>query len=135
MSVGDLWGENPQPEIPKPVEILMEQASFLEKKTENQLKGHVLSTARPRGSESFNYLLEIVVPALDDYSFGVLRTSFELIPIYPVDVEDLAHDKEYTCNDEDHLIDVLKRILSSDEVRKVIQRLLWQISLEKPTGI
>ncbi len=83
------------------------------------------------GSECFFYLLEISVPALDGYSFGVLIIYYEIMTIYPVNTINLVHDQNDESETEEQFVNVLGHILSSDEVRKVIQRLLSQISIEK----
>jgi len=115
-----------------PFTILQEQATILGEQTNDKLQGRVRRVRREDGSECFFYLLEILVPALDNYSFGVFIIYYKIMTIYPVNIIDLVHDQNYESETEDQFVDVLGQILSSGEVRKVIQRLLSQISLEKP---
>jgi len=134
----DLWGEI-IPESGKektPFTILQHQASLLKKKTEH-LRGHVKRIKGNLGELS--YMLEIVAPKLDNYSFGVLIISYEINMIYPVKLEPLVKPdgddydewEPFKCGSEDEFLGDLKMILGSEEVRKVIQRLLSHISLEK----
>lgn len=115
-----------------PFTILQEQAVILGDQTNDKLQGRVRRVRREDRSESFFYLLEISVPALDGYSFGVLIIFYKIMTIYPVGIIDLVYDHNYEFETEDQFVDALGQILSSDKVRKVIQRLLSQISLEKP---
>ncbi|MDM8551512.1 hypothetical protein QUF72_15605 [Desulfobacterales bacterium HSG2] len=159
----DLWGEIPEPGKEKtPFTILWEQASLLQKKTKF-LQGRVRnvactvkikkrsellspeyesSDANRTGQKNLCYILEIVVPRLDNYSFGVLIISYNIDTIYPVDIEPLVipDDDEYdywesfSCATEANFLEGLKEILGSNEVKKVIQRLLAHIILEKGDG-
>ena len=155
----DLWGDIPEPGKEKtPFTILWEQASLLQKKTKF-LQGRVRrvkksSTGVKRQREivrgpfienleaadrEISYMLDIVAPKLD-YSFGVLMISYDIDKIYPVEIEPLVrcddgeHDylrDNFSCMSEDDFLDGLEDILASDEVKKVIQRLLAHISLER----
>ncbi|MDM8551511.1 hypothetical protein QUF72_15600 [Desulfobacterales bacterium HSG2] len=128
-----LWGDIPLPENERtPFTILQEQAEILGEQTNDKLQGRVRRVRREDRSECFFYLLEISVPALDGYSFGVLIIYYKIMTIYPVSIIDLVHDQNYEFETEDQFVDMLGQILSSDEVRKVIQRLLSQLSIEKP---
>jgi hypothetical protein len=129
----DLWGDIPEPEAEKtPFAILTEQASLLQEKTKGLLKGRVTRIIK-EGSGQLCYMLEIVAPKLDNYSFGVLIISYDIDTIYPVTLEclvtyeDKDEDDIFTCESEEEFLSLLGNILSSKEVKKVIQRLLLHI--------
>lgn len=134
----DLWGEIPEPGKEKtPFAILHEQASLLQKKTK-LLRGRLRRVKYKEDSGHLCYMLEIVAPKLD-YSFGVLIISYDIDAIYPVKVEPLIRFEDgerdkwasFLCASKDAFLKGLKEILGSNEVKKVIQRLLAHIILEQ----
>lgn len=124
MAVQDLWGEIPSTEgLRTPLLILREQAALLGQKTGNILEGDVHVS---RAGDNFRASLRIVAPALDNYIYTVLHITYPMIS-YPVRVLDVEGPPiEQNCQNEEAFIEVLKRILSSDRVKKAITSLLAQ---------
>lgn len=123
MAEKHLWGnlENIAT-VRTPKEILSEQASHLYIATGYKLQGQI----RERSSGSkFLVSLDIVAPALDNYSYEVLRAIYDL-DVYPVNVRDVANGKDYEVKNEKEFLDVIEKILSSPEVHKVISVLISQ---------
>src|ERR1022692_4548993 len=83
MSTKSLWGQLPPTEgIRTPTQVLKEQATALTDMTKGALQGEV--SVSHRGGE-FSLDLDIVVPALDNYRYLVVRANHKL-DLYPVEV-------------------------------------------------
>ncbi len=126
MAVQDLWGELPVTEtVRTPVTILREQAALLEKKTENILQGNIhIAASRDEFSVSF----DIIAPSLDDYSYRVLTIDYPPI-MYPLRVREKVTREApviWQCGDEERFTEVLGRILSHSQIRRVVTSLVAQ---------
>lgn len=129
MPLRNLWGEIPQPEeIRTPYTIIREQAALLEEVTDGILQGRVRKV-QDEDTKSFTYFLDILAPALDDFVFRVLMIRYE-ITLYPVAVKDFVNDMNDECDTEERFVEVLEKILGSDEMKRVISGLMSQIKSE-----
>jgi hypothetical protein len=70
------------------------------------------------------HALEIVVPALDRYSYTLLTVRHGIDP-YPL-IGDFA-DASLTLNSEDQLLDWLREVFASATTRKLISSFLAQV--------
>jgi hypothetical protein len=125
MSAKNLWGDLSALEIVRtPKDILKEQASFLTKATEGVLVGNV---DEMDANGDFRYDLDVQVPSLNDYTYTLLSITHG-IDLYPVRVSARAAGLTETCDDEKDFEAVLRKVLSSKEVKLILSRLLSQAS-------
>jgi hypothetical protein len=131
--IPDLWPEIEQSQVVPPVAILRGQAALLGKKTNHLLEGRVVSTSTGYGF--FVHSFYIVAPALDDYTYKLFEISHGADP-YPVLVPGLPHRgalgygvpvEAPQLASEQELLDYIRKILNSDETKRVIGSLLAQI--------
>lgn len=119
-----------------PNNILKEQAEILEEITKGAVYGRITNLkfdGRKVGTEyTLASIFEIVVPALDNYSYTLLILYSRPECDYPVAItvgNDIVSDSEnfkpaYECRTRGEFIDALKEILSMNEVNEKIQTLL-----------
>ena len=115
----DLWGEITPSAVRTPVSILREQASLLGAKTNYTIEGKVETRI---DGEKFYHLFNLVVPALDNYSYQLFQIWHE-VGLYPVRVwgafgEELANEEAF--------VNWLGRKLSSSETKSIIGNLFAQ---------
>jgi hypothetical protein len=121
-----LWGDLSDLEIVRtPKEILKEQADALTEATEGVLVGRV-GAASGTGN-SFSLELSVFVPRLNNYTYTIL-TADHKIDLYPVRVFPSTTQRYVTCENEQTFIKALEEILSSKEVKRILSRLLSQVS-------
>jgi hypothetical protein len=123
----NLWGDLPKPDhLITPSSILKEQASILTEET----KGLLVGETKRRTSEDGTFFIELNIraPALNGYLYGVLEASHG-IELYPVNVRSLASGSA-TCETQEAFEGLLGKILSSNQVKKVIASLLAQVREE-----
>ncbi|MBP0018505.1 MAG: hypothetical protein J7647_13270 [Cyanobacteria bacterium SBLK] len=140
----NLWGDIPTSEdMRTPSTILREQASKLTELTQGLLEGevvfipydnisfaHKLYERLDPNQQKFYGTLRIKVPSLANYTYSLLEIGYS-IQAYPVFVRNLAgEDSKQECANEEEFKVVLRGILSSDEVKRVIAILLSQIQAE-----
>jgi hypothetical protein len=116
----DLWGELTPNAIRTPVTVLREQASLLGSKTRNMIEGKVETWA---SGTKFLHSFNLVVPALDNYSYELFQISHE-VELYPVKVEYRSSYRELRTEEE--FVDWLRERLSSPETKRIIGNLLAQ---------
>ncbi len=127
MTANNLWGELPDGEgIRTPYSILKEQITFLEQGTKGLLTG---SIARQSSSNQTTLILQIIAPALNNYSFEVTTIKHEM-SLYPLDIANHARGVWTRCADEQAFMTNLEEILKSPRVKNVISGLLAQIKAE-----
>lgn len=114
----DLWGEIAPSAVRTPVSILREQASLLGKKTRHAIEGEVAT--HTLGSD-FVHLFNLVVPALDNYSYELFRIVHG-VSIYPVRV----WGSDESLPDEEAFLEWLGRTLSSEKTKGIVGNLLAQ---------
>ena len=112
----DLWGEIQVAVVRTPAAILREQAALLGQKTGYTIHGKV--ETETSGTDFYHYF-KLVVPALDDYTYELLRVKHS-IDLYPV----TADRKEYKTEAE--FTDWLRGKLSSPDTRRIVGNLLAQ---------
>jgi len=119
----NLWGDLPTAEgLRTPVFLLREQAEVFTKAYKGVLTGRVSTT---RSGVDLNHHLQIVAPALGQYTFGILSVTHG-VQIYPAVVINLLTNVSEQTNDEADLKVKVGKILSSAQVHKVIGGLLAQ---------
>lgn len=123
MCPDNLWGKFDLEKIKTPKAVLREQAELLSSMTKGLLQGYV--DDRSRG-EKFRINLGIEVPALNNYRYLILEVNYG-IAFYPLEVESNIADNCYECASEEDFVDVLKQILSSDDVKNVVRGLISQV--------
>lgn len=118
----NLWPEfNLDEVIRSPKTILNEQAEFLAKKTKNLLMANVKTYV---GNNKIRHDFEIIAPKLNGYKYTLFNITHESVFIYPC-IIDLPMI-EYKVENESILIEKLKDIFNSSEIKKVIQALISQ---------
>lgn len=122
-----MWGDLSDLEtVRTPKAILVEQAIFLTKATSNVLVGDVKDVSAPLTKE-FVYDFNIVVPALNNYIYTVLRIEHE-IDFYPLMLRCGDFDNGEICGNEQAFCGAVEAILSSTELKRIISRLVSQAS-------
>jgi hypothetical protein len=79
------------------------------------------------GYRGFSYDLEVVVPALNNYSYSILTVEYSLA-LYPVTLKASRPSAYEECADEAELMAGVEKILSSREVRSALSTLKSQVS-------
>lgn len=124
MNVENLWG--PLPEIENvniPPLILKKQASMLREMTKGILEANV--TTFSWGNDQFKAQLNIVAPFLDGYQITIIEITYSF-EHYPVNViNDITRENFKALNEQD-FVHIIKEILNSNSVQKVIGSLLLQ---------
>jgi hypothetical protein len=119
-----LWGDLTELAIvPTPKTILEEQASLLGEATGGMLIGVVEEAGQTR---RFSYSLNVVVPALNNYTYEILRVSYPL-EMYPVSLVAERPAVNRSIATEKGFEEAVENVLSSPEVRSVLSRLKSQI--------
>jgi hypothetical protein len=120
-----LWGDLSDLEIVRtPKEILKEQAEALTEATEGVLVGRVDASGP---ANNFSYELNVVVPRLNNYTYTIVTATHQ-IDLYPVRVYVNTTQRWQSCENEQNFVSVLEAILSSKEVKRILSRLLSQVS-------
>jgi len=119
----NLWGDfSDLKKLKTPKAILREQAALLTNLTKGLLQGGVRETQK---GEVFLVNLYVVVQSLNNYTYNVLQVYHEL-KFYPLSIDDYTRGKSWQCSDENDFIRTIIAILSSPELRNVIQGLISQ---------
>lgn len=124
-----LWPEFEVEEIIPPVNILKEQASYLAEQTKNVLTADVITSTgnAPTGQPVFYNYLNITAPALDNYSFTLLRVDHGIY-LFPINVRyqlspALGLAK---CDDIESFIKALQDAFQHEATKKIISALIAQ---------
>lgn len=128
-AVPDLWPESVDVDVISPLVILRHQATALRKRTKNLLEADIhTSTLEPHpASDPFDddarvqHELRIVVPALDRYSYSLLRVWHRSSLPYPVTIVGWG-----TAASEDEFMDLLSKALASPDTMSIIHSLIAQ---------
>ena len=124
MTEQNLWGDLTEIDIVRtPAMILQEQAALLGQLTNEVLNGLVRRDSLVPENK-FNMALYIVAPALRRYRFKVLELSYRVDEAYPVVVRDSIGGYKVEVHDEAELIEILKALLTSESVKRVISTLI-----------
>ncbi len=121
-----LWGDLSSLAVDRrtPKRVLNEQAQVLTKVTKGVLVGSVSESAV---GPLFGYDLNVVVPALNNYTLTIVRVVHPL-EVYPVHVIAARARVDKTCKNEAELEAVIGNILSSNQVRADLSRLKSQVA-------
>jgi hypothetical protein len=121
-----LWPSVKFEPVRTPHAILAEQAGLLSQNTNGLLVGRVT-----RSQEHGNFIsnLFIVAPSLNNYAYRVLRL-YHPVALYPVTVSPEFSSPNVEAADEKELLAALKEILSSDEIRRVLNGLMAQVAVD-----
>lgn len=123
MCAKNMWGKLDDLEpIKTPTLILKEQGELLNGATKGTLRG--ITTLQTVGDE-FLIGFDIKAFYLNQYQYTLLTVRHGL-NVYPLTVKDKVQDKEYSCETEEAFVEAVEYILSSTEVRKIIQTLISQ---------
>jgi hypothetical protein len=123
MCAKNMWGKLDDLEpIKTPTQILKEQGNFLYGATKGILNTE--TTVQTIGNR-FSIDFDIVAPYLNEYRYNLLTIGYGL-DFYPLKMVDKVHNVTYECESEEHFIAVVESVLSSREVRKIIQTLISQ---------
>ena len=126
MSTENLWGEiTEQTAGPAPINLLREQADLLTKMTNGLLTGIAHTQAAARRFNQLNSYLSVRVASLNNYEVTLIKVQQPLL-LYPLHITDHIAAKSYDCSDYESFKVVLKQILSSDQMKKVLSGLLRQ---------
>jgi hypothetical protein len=125
MTQDDLWGDLPEVEsLRTPLVILKEQAEVLKEKTEGLLVGEII---QKQTGINFIYDLSIVAPTLNNYVYKLL-TVVHGIGFYPARIIDQqSQGVQKKCSNEEEYKQGLREILSSNNNRAVISKLLTHV--------
>jgi hypothetical protein len=103
-----------------PVMVLKEQAARLGERTKNLVEAKVFTTPKNQG---FHHALYLLVPTMGSYRYELLSV-YDLPSIYPIKIFDMTSDQQSEAMTLEEFKKVLREILSSDRVRRVINNLL-----------
>ena len=128
----DLWGTIPTADTtPIPVSVLKEQGALLSEKTNGILSGIVkIHSSYEAGRDVSKIVFFIVCPTLNNYRYEVLLVNQSNFPeVFPVEViyekaDDSNGRVKEIANNVEEFKTVVKDILQSDRVKKVIAALL-----------
>lgn len=134
METQNLWPDFPTEEINGPKAILKEQAKYLSDKTNNVLSADI-ETTQYKGKMIHDFY--VVAPELHNYRYRLLRIEHAALN-YPSTViwdeeEDYNEQVGFvpTVNDEQELVEYLRRILNDSSTVKIVSSLLSQSLAEK----
>jgi hypothetical protein len=103
-----------------PHAILFEQAALLSQSTNRLLVG---KATRSVEDDIFISNLYIVAPSLNNYAYRVLQLNHS-VELYPVSVSPEFAGARIQAKDEKELLAALKKVLSSDEIKRVLNGLM-----------
>jgi len=124
MAKQNLWGDLKNlEEVPTPKSLLNQQAQILAELTGHVLIGEVTQEVTPSGT--FRFELNIIARRLNNYSRTIVEVEHKIEP-YPLNLIDHENGKHHEVDNEELFLEVLKQILSSPRVRRVISSLISQ---------
>lgn len=126
MSDNSLWGDLSDLALERtPFLVLQEQASFLQKATNEILVGKT-RRAMTGVDRTVNASLQVVAPALQHYYVEILEMYYDASLLYPVRVKDAFSGQTRQVFSEDELKELLRDILTSDRVRTILANLITE---------
>lgn len=124
MEAKNLWGNlKDLKKLKTPLGILREQGALLTDSTGGILEGRVSLNTSYRSARA---TLDIIAPALDNYSYQILELSYSPEQLYPVRVSSNFLEKSLKPQSEEGFCKALEKILSSPDVRKLVKNLISQ---------
>jgi hypothetical protein len=133
--IEDLWPDISPAAIVTPASILKTQATALSQKTNGLLQGEVRTSAN-QGALYHQFIL--VVPALENYRYGLLRIRHTLANVYPVYIDERpeplrsvlnipwVEDTAKALKDEGEFREFLRETFASTETKRILENLLAQ---------
>jgi len=123
MSPKSLWGNLDEfKKIKTPLSIVREQGALLTQETKGILRGEVKINAT---GENISFSFFIIAMQLNRYKYLALQVEHDVF-IYPVKVYSGIHEKWTECRDEASFLARIESILSSLEMKTIIESLLSQ---------
>jgi len=127
--IRDLWpADIGETSMVPPVAILREQAALLGRKTRQLLRAHVNTDSN---GPYINHFFIIYAPAID-YTLELFRMTHE-INLYPIGA--IWRGEREEINDENELLEYLKKVFGSNDTKKTIHSLLAQVRTEGKPNI
>jgi len=126
MAQESMWGDIPKrgKGIKLPFDYLREQAFILSEMYASNIIGEVIQDFSSSGKVSIDF--NIRVPPLGSYSYSLLNVAHG-IDIYPLMIHGFVNKTDYKCVDENEFKHDLREVLSSPQVKKVIENILTLI--------
>jgi hypothetical protein len=140
--IDDLWPDLSPAAIVTPASILKTQAAVLSRKSNGLLQGEVKTWAK---HNEIYHVLMLVVPALENYRYSLLRIHHKVTPVYPVYVDEspaqgtddaslmAALNTEFArlrpIPDEATFREWLRKALASAETKRILESLLAQATV------
>jgi len=130
MTVKNLWKlPEDTPTERTPTVILSEQAPFLAKMTNELIRADV---SRRITDNIVSVNLQIEAPALGSYRVYVLNVKHDFISPFPSRIRSSISGISENVESEDELLDVVKRILESEEMQEMLSSLLRESRMQSP---
>jgi hypothetical protein len=108
-----------------PAVILKEQAAALRAATKGELSGVVSNLASLPGNIGMQ--LGLIVPALNNYVFQIMKVQFPLLKIWPASIESNVTQEKIVASNEEQFNEALRKILGSTQMQQVIGALRAQV--------
>ena len=120
------WVIPDETQLPRsPAIILKEQAAALREATKGELNGVITNAPAPSGH--MGYRFNMIVPALNNYVYQILRVHYPLLTIWPAEIEADVTNEKLEAENEEQFNAMLRRTLGSEEMQRVIAALRAQI--------
>jgi hypothetical protein len=117
-----LWGAIAEPAlVQSPLFIIREQAGILTTATNGELFGQVIAVGTHQCVAAYG--LDIVVPALENYTYSVAQLEFPPAHFYPATLRDSTRQTVHEVKDEQAFRAALREVLGSAQLRQVISKL------------
>ncbi len=122
----DLWPDDiGHSDLVAPVAIMRQQASFLGRKTQNLVRGNIVSTFNQSNENLVHYFF-MVAPALQEYRYKLFTVRHK-ISFYPLFLYSERTDgKEVEVANQDEFLETLKAEFNSEKARSVIESMIAQ---------
>jgi len=116
------------PAIKTPKIILQEQAAFLEKESNKYIISEVITTIGLNSSNKLTHVLRITAPKIENYTAAIVQLDHDSIKLYPTTLISRIKPMPvtYTINNEQELLDMLKKVFEEKETLETIKSLFAQ---------
>lgn len=120
----DFWPDLSTDAITTPVSILKQHAASLSSKAKYLITGEVETWT---ANSMIYHRLNVVVPALDNYKYSLLRIHHSPT-LYPVHIDEDPLDEHFFGEfaDEESFRQYLRRAFSSEATKRILQSLMAQ---------
>jgi len=132
--------------LPRPVAVLRAQAALLAAKTKKRVRAEVVPlqsmdyleslskfsrSKTPRNSERRLYGFNLVVPALENYTYQAFRVSYPVAEVYPVTLSGALVEPERVATNIVQFTEALRQIFSSKQFHKVVNSIVSEVAAVK----